>query len=338
MMLSLAAIALNEAHNAASFVASVQKHVDEIIVVDTGSTDDTVAILESLGCTVLHTTMDNGFGAAKNMAKDACQGEWVLSLDFDERPSESLMRWVRSFVERAKKTYGAASFERDNLIDDELVSVERHVRLFRRTSSEWQGMVHEQVSYSGRCYRAPDGARIIHSKTSEKQDNDSRRYLQYYPKLNIGSGGRPMPIDEGWINYDIDPNAPDAEMVDVFTSLPLGLPAAHIQAFHILEHASYHRAAQVLSMWISHLAPGGTIEIRVPDLDGMVKGFYEGTLHYLVFLQGMYGGQTAPQDYHCIAINEGWLRGQLNYWGCVDIKRLPTDKLLELRMTARKPL
>ncbi len=250
-----------------------------------------------------------------------------------------MLRWAKQFVKRAGDRYNAASFKRDNLLDGELLSVEDHIRLFRKDAGEWRGAIHESVSYTGRMYRAPDSARILHDKSSAMQRRCNERYLQFYPKLNLGSGGRPMPADEGWTNYDLDTEAPDAVYADVFEELPGGLPASYILASHILEHVSYHNTAKVLSMWIDKLAPGGTIEVRVPDLDIMIAGFVSGDISYLRFLQLMFGGHRTKYDYHHIAINEGWLRGQLSYWGCVDIKRLPpAGAKTELRMTARKPL
>lgn len=61
---------------------------NEVIIVDSGSTDATVAIAQSLGATVIHRPDWVGFGAQKNRALDAASGDWVLSLDADERISD----------------------------------------------------------------------------------------------------------------------------------------------------------------------------------------------------------------------------------------------------------
>ena len=58
--------------------------VDEIVVVDTGSTDRTVEIAESLGARVLHHEWDGDFSAARNVSFDAATGDWVMYLDADE--------------------------------------------------------------------------------------------------------------------------------------------------------------------------------------------------------------------------------------------------------------
>jgi hypothetical protein len=114
------------------------------------------------------------------------------------------------------------------------------------------------------------------------------------------------------------------------------LPASQILASHVLEHASYHIAAKVVSKWVGKLAPGGTIEIRVPNLTLIVKDFAEGKLGYLRFIQLMYGGQTSPGDYHNTAIDLPWITGQLMYWGCSEVQSIEPTQEYELRVIGRK--
>src|SRR5690242_9602913 len=89
-MLKLSAIVItrNEASNIAACLDSLA-FCDERIVVDSGSTDDTVRIAESKGARVVHHAFE-GFGAQKNYALSLAQGEWLLSLDADERVSAEL--------------------------------------------------------------------------------------------------------------------------------------------------------------------------------------------------------------------------------------------------------
>jgi tetratricopeptide (TPR) repeat protein len=77
-------IVKNEAENLARCLSSVQTAVDELVVLDTGSTDDTVAIAESFRAAVHHFTWTNDFSAARNYALQFVTGDWVLVLDADE--------------------------------------------------------------------------------------------------------------------------------------------------------------------------------------------------------------------------------------------------------------
>lgn len=92
--LSVAIITRDEAHNIADCLDSVA-FGDEIVVVDSGSGDATVALARARGARVIETDWP-GFGAQKNRALDACAGDWVLSLDADERVSAEL----RAEIER----------------------------------------------------------------------------------------------------------------------------------------------------------------------------------------------------------------------------------------------
>jgi glycosyltransferase involved in cell wall biosynthesis len=76
-------IAYNEAAKIEAAVASVL-WADEVLVVDSNSTDATVALAEALGARVVQVPF-TGFGELRNRAIDACRHEWIFSLDSDER-------------------------------------------------------------------------------------------------------------------------------------------------------------------------------------------------------------------------------------------------------------
>ena len=93
--LSVIIITKNEADNIRACLESVN-WADEIIVVDSGSSDDTVNICKELGAQV-HTTVDwPGFGIQKNRALSHATCEWVLSLDADERVTPGLRSEIES--------------------------------------------------------------------------------------------------------------------------------------------------------------------------------------------------------------------------------------------------
>jgi tetratricopeptide (TPR) repeat protein len=82
--LALVMIARNEARCIARCLDSVRPHVDAMIVLDTGSTDDTVAIARACGATVHHFGWCDDFAAARNAALDRSDADWNLILDADE--------------------------------------------------------------------------------------------------------------------------------------------------------------------------------------------------------------------------------------------------------------
>ena len=76
-------IAKNEAHRIARCIASVIDLVDEVIVVEVGSSDDTIKVATGAGAKVIHNDWE-GFGQQKRFAEDQCRNTWVLNLDADE--------------------------------------------------------------------------------------------------------------------------------------------------------------------------------------------------------------------------------------------------------------
>ena len=94
--LSVAIVTLNEEANLLRTLASVA-WADEIVVVDSGSTDATRAIVESHGARFV-TEPWRGFAAQKNFALSLCTSEWVLSLDADERVSPELAASIQRAI------------------------------------------------------------------------------------------------------------------------------------------------------------------------------------------------------------------------------------------------
>ena len=88
--LSAIVITRNEAHNLHDCLQSMHGLVDEIIVVDSQSTDTTVAIAQQHGAKVVQPADWPGFGPQKNRALDLATCDWVFSIDADERVTPEL--------------------------------------------------------------------------------------------------------------------------------------------------------------------------------------------------------------------------------------------------------
>ena len=88
--LSICMIVKNEEHHLADCLKGVQDFADEIVVVDTGSTDNTVKIAESFGAKVIHSNWRNDFSYSRNISLNHATCRWILWLDADDRvpPSE----------------------------------------------------------------------------------------------------------------------------------------------------------------------------------------------------------------------------------------------------------
>lgn len=91
MDLSLCMIVKNEEYSLPQTLKSVKEVVDEMVVLDTGSTDRTVEIAKELGAEVYHFEWCNDFSAARNESLKYVQGKWVLVLDADEVLTQSIV-------------------------------------------------------------------------------------------------------------------------------------------------------------------------------------------------------------------------------------------------------
>jgi tetratricopeptide (TPR) repeat protein len=96
--LSLCLIVKDEAANLPTCLDSVVGVADEIIVVDTGSTDGTQALATARGATLIQTDWDNDFSRARNLGLAAARGAWILVLDADESLPEESRAAIRALI------------------------------------------------------------------------------------------------------------------------------------------------------------------------------------------------------------------------------------------------
>lgn len=190
--LSAIVITRNEARNIAACLESVA-FCDERIVVDGGSTDETREIAKASGATVVERTFD-GFGAQKNFALSLATGDWVLSIDSDERVSEPLKNEILQAIRNGDK----AGYELPRL--STFCGREMHhsgwypdyvLRLFRRAGATFSNdLVHERVICEGRIGRL--SSPLLHHPVHRIEDALSRmdRYSTAGAEMLVSSGRR----------------------------------------------------------------------------------------------------------------------------------------------------
>ncbi|MDI6853303.1 MAG: glycosyltransferase family 2 protein [Deltaproteobacteria bacterium] len=152
MKLSITVIALNQEANIVPCLESA-RFADEIVLVDTGSTDRTVELARGFTDRIFITDW-RGFGATKNHALDQAAGDWVFSLDTDERIPAGLQEEIMQVVRRngplagyrvPRKNYFAGRWVRRGGWYPDLT-----LRLFRRDRGRFREReVHEEVLVDG---------------------------------------------------------------------------------------------------------------------------------------------------------------------------------------------
>lgn len=150
MKISACYITKNESANIAVSIESIAASVDEIIVYDTGSEDDTCCIAEALPKVKLFRgAWCDDFAAARNAALSHATGDWVVFLDADEYFSEATRGNLRAVLEKARG-YDALAVKIVNLdVDGAKEKCLNHtyvVRAFRRSSKiRYAGRIHEHI-------------------------------------------------------------------------------------------------------------------------------------------------------------------------------------------------
>lgn len=192
--LSVCVITKNESKFIEACLASVQSIAHEIIVVDSGSTDDTLAIAARFNARIFSIEWRNDYAWARNQAIAQCQGDWILFLDADEylqHPAQ-LARIIR---QTRNKAVGGYLIERTDIYRHKENGLIIHypvglVRLFRNNRGyAYVGSVHEQINTvitdKGHQIGIVTKASIVHQvhmSSDEFLQSKQERYLQLINK------------------------------------------------------------------------------------------------------------------------------------------------------------
>jgi glycosyltransferase involved in cell wall biosynthesis len=142
MLLSAALIVRDEAHVLDGCLASIEDVVDEIVLVDTGSQDASVAIAMDHGARVIHHEWSGDFAEARNIGLEAARGEWILYIDADERLTGAQRDSMQELLHAAREV----AF-RLLLRPDSNSTPYREHRLWRNDPRiRFAGKIHEKVT------------------------------------------------------------------------------------------------------------------------------------------------------------------------------------------------
>ncbi len=152
MPLSVAIITKNEERNLPACLGSVS-FAEDLVVVDSGSTDRTVELAKEFGCRVFVEDW-KGYGPQKNSAIEKCRYEWILIVDADERIPDVTKRTITRVINDPKSA-DAYSFKRKNYFHGKWMKSagnwpDRIVRLVRKGKGSFRSVIHERWKTEGR--------------------------------------------------------------------------------------------------------------------------------------------------------------------------------------------
>jgi len=206
--LSLIVITKNEEASIARCLGSVS-FADDIVVVDSGSTDRTAEIARAHGAHVVSTTDWPGFGPQKARALDLARGDWVLSLDADEWIEESYIAAIKQAIAdpNAPDAYRMPRRSRfcGKIIRHGSWSADHVVRLFRRGRARFSDdLVHERLIVDGPIKTL--NIRIEHESITSLADAEDKieRYSIAAAQQLAARGARGSPLKasfRGWASF-----------------------------------------------------------------------------------------------------------------------------------------
>ena len=161
--LSACLIVKNEEKHLSTCLESLAAICDEIVVVDTGSEDDTVPIAEAFGAKIFHYAWRKDFSAARNFAIEQASGDWIIQLDADEELFPEDQHKVREVIQQGKcdGAYLALHNRVSNSFGESEPSVHYLVRLFRnRRDFYYENAIHEILKTTGKVI--PVDINILH--------------------------------------------------------------------------------------------------------------------------------------------------------------------------------
>lgn len=150
--ISVCMMVKNEEKRLPVALASVKDWVDEIIVVDTGSTDRTIEIAESFGARIYHHPWEHDFAKHRNQTIQYANGDWILILDADEEVAEE-SRPTLPLLAQAPPEVHCIMFRLYNSMAGGQDTFLMHPRMFRnRVGFHYEGKVHNRPIITGKVY------------------------------------------------------------------------------------------------------------------------------------------------------------------------------------------
>lgn len=182
-------IAKNEGHNIEQSLQSIKDIADEIIFVDTGSTDDTVAKAEKCGAKVYFFPWQDDFSAPRNFALSKASGDWIIFIDADEYfPLECCQQLKRIIAEQFRQGYDGIFLIRRYDIDvdknNEVLANTLVSRVYAsKKNRRYHGIVHEELLDDGKPIKKqiiipPTQVKLLHTGyRAQMTEQKARRNL-----------------------------------------------------------------------------------------------------------------------------------------------------------------
>ena len=182
LQLSIVIICRNEAHIIGKTLAAAKCVSDDIVVVDSGSSDGTQTIAINTGVRLLETSWE-GYGINKNKGVAIARHNWILSIDADEVLDEVLIKQLQTLVltdPAVVYNIRFRAFLMDKMICFGEWSGESHIRLYNRTHVHWnEAAVHEGLIFPANTIIKNIQQGYIHHYTTRSIEDFKEKTIAY---------------------------------------------------------------------------------------------------------------------------------------------------------------
>ena len=174
--ISLCMIVKNEEKFLPACLESVNGHVDEIIIVDTGSTDSTVEIAKRYNAKIYHHAWENSFSKARNYSLKYATCEWILILDADEEVNKKDARKLREVI-KDNDTNIIYLPVINRPVEGKNISINNSERLFKNhLDFHYEGIVHNALKHSGLSKKA--NIKIYHYGYHQGDEQMEKKFIR----------------------------------------------------------------------------------------------------------------------------------------------------------------
>lgn len=188
--LSLCMIVRNEAELLPDCLASVKDLVDEMLILDTGSTDGTIELAKSFGAVVHESVWEDDFAKARNTSIQHAKGDWILWLDADERLVPESIPHLRRLLKPVKKPTLYKVNIRNIKEDGRTFTLSNAHRLFsNHFGLQFSGRIHEQLAPSASQLKGVEyDSKIVlyhlgYGFTGDRKERKARRNLELLQQM-----------------------------------------------------------------------------------------------------------------------------------------------------------
>ena len=185
MNISVVIITKNEAHIIANTLQSLQAVTNDIVIVDSGSIDETIAICKKFNAIVIESGW-GGYGVNKNKGIESAKNNWILSLDADEAIDAELQQNLLQLALTNDEEVFNIRFK--NFFCNKWIrfgewGFDWHIRLFNRKKVHWNNVaVHENLIFPENVTETKLKGNILHYTVQSHQEYDAK--TDHYARMN----------------------------------------------------------------------------------------------------------------------------------------------------------